>query len=78
MWPGNSAEQLPKLPDECGIVPIENTRARIAGGVVAPKGMQCLSTINSFLVPPFIIFIKNCCRCLAVVSAPWLLRWCKY
>ncbi|XP_046464121.1 venom protease-like [Daphnia pulex] len=39
-WPGDSTENIiwPRLPRNCGKVPIDVMRARIAGGVVAPKG----------------------------------------
>lgn len=39
LWPPESTSILqPRLPRKCGTVPFATTRARIAGGVVAPKG----------------------------------------
>ncbi len=40
IWPDESTNNInwPRLPRQCGKVPIDIMRARIAGGVVAPKG----------------------------------------
>lgn len=48
LWPSESTKILqPRLPRKCGKVP-DTMRARIAGGVVAPKGFNIIFLFNDF------------------------------